>query len=103
MRALEREANAQRELLESYMTRYREASSRRDGNYLPVDARIFSPATVPSEPYFPKPLPIAGAAFVASLLVMAIVTLLAGAVFGTRHAPGGRRADAGRADRRRGS
>lgn len=76
LRALEREANAQRELLESYLARYREASSRRDGNYLPVDARIFSRAVVPVEPYFPKPLPIAGAAFVGSLLVMAIVTLL---------------------------
>ena len=76
LRALEREANAQRELLESYLTRYREASSRSDGNYLPADARIFSRAVAPSEPYFPKVLPIAGAAFVASLLVMAIVTLL---------------------------
>jgi len=76
LRALEREANAQRSLLESYLARYREASSRRDGNYLPADARIFSRATVPSEPYYPKPLPIAGAAFVGSLLVMAIITLL---------------------------
>lgn len=76
LRALEREANAQRELLESYLSRYREASSRRDGNYLPADARIFSRAIVPSEPYFPKPLPIAGAAFVGSLLVMVIITLL---------------------------
>src|SRR4029453_3821060 len=76
LRALEREANAQRELLESYLARYREASSRKDGNYLPADARIFSRAIVPSEPYFPKPVPIAGAAFVGSLLVMAIVTLL---------------------------
>ena len=76
LRALEREANAQRELLESYLSRYREASSRGDGNYLPADARIFSRAIVPAEPYFPKPLPIAGAAFVGSLLVMAVVTLL---------------------------
>ena len=60
----------------SYLTRYREASSRKDGNYLPADARIFSRAVVPSEPYFPKIVPIAGAAFVGSLLVMAIVTLL---------------------------
>ncbi len=76
LRALEREANAQRELLESYLSRYREASSRSDGNYLPADARIFSRAIVPSEPYFPKPIPIAGAAFVGSLLVMAVFTLL---------------------------
>ncbi|PAQ05616.1 GumC family protein [Mesorhizobium temperatum] len=74
--ALQREATAQRQLLESYLTRYREASSRKDSNYLPVDARVFSRAVAPSEPYFPKILPIAGAAFVGSLLVMAIVTLL---------------------------
>ncbi len=76
LRALEREANAQRELLESYMSRYREASSRKDGNYLPADARIFSRAVVPSEPYYPKPVPIAAAACCGSVRVMAIVTLL---------------------------
>ncbi len=76
LNALEREAAAQRQLLESYMTRYREASSREDRNYLPVDARIFSRAMTPAEPYFPKIAPIVGAAFVASLLFMAIATLL---------------------------
>jgi exopolysaccharide transport family protein len=74
--ALQRDANAQRQLLESYMTRYREASSRNDRNYLPVDARIFSRAVVPSEPYFPKIVPIVSAAFVGSLLLMAVATLL---------------------------
>lgn len=76
LRALEREASAQRELLESYLTRFREASSRSDRNYLPADARIFSRAITPREPYFPKILPITAAAFVASLLLMAIATLL---------------------------
>lgn len=76
LRALEREAAAQRELLESYLARYREASSRGDRNYLPADARVFSRAIEPAEPYFPKKLPIMGAAFAASLLIMAIVTLL---------------------------
>ncbi|GAA4111561.1 exopolysaccharide transport family protein [Aminobacter aganoensis] len=76
LRALEREAAAQRALLESYLTRYREASSRQDRNYLPVDARVFSRAIVPSESYFPKIVPIVGAAFVGSLLLMAIFTLL---------------------------
>src|SRR5690606_32117903 len=76
LRALEREAAAQRELLESYLTRYREAAARGDRNYLPVDARIFSRAIQPSEPYFPKIVPITLAAFVASLLIMCIVTLL---------------------------
>lgn len=76
LRALERDAASQRQLLESYMTRYREAASRQDRNYLPVDARVFSRAIAPSEPYFPKIVPMAAAAFIGSLLVMAVVTLL---------------------------
>nr|WP_246249111.1 Wzz/FepE/Etk N-terminal domain-containing protein [Chelativorans alearense] len=76
LRALEREAAAQRQLLESYLTRYREAAARGDRNYLPVDARIFSRAITPSEPYFPKVLPITLAAFAGSLLLMGIVVLL---------------------------
>ena len=76
LRALEREASAQRQLLETYLSRYREALSRGEGNYLPADARIFSPAVEPIEPYFPKIMPITIAAFIASLLLMAIITLL---------------------------
>lgn len=76
LRSLEREAVAQRELLESYLTRFREAASRRDGNYLPADARIFSRAVTPSEAYFPKIVPIVGASFAGSLLVLAIFTLM---------------------------
>ena len=58
------------------MTRYREASSREDRNYLPVDARIFSRAVTPTVAYFPKIVPIVSAAFVASLLAMGIIPLL---------------------------
>lgn len=76
LRALEREATAQRELLESYLTRYREASSRGDARYLPADARIIATALVPPEPYFPKILPIVAAAFFGSILLIAIGTLL---------------------------
>ncbi|MFZ1774822.1 MAG: exopolysaccharide transport family protein [Rhizobiaceae bacterium] len=76
LRALEREANSQRDLLESYLTRYREAASRKDRNYLPADARVFSRAVVPSEAYFPKKVPIIGAAFAGSLLLMGIGVLL---------------------------
>ncbi|WP_011580496.1 MULTISPECIES: GumC family protein [Chelativorans] len=76
LRALEREATAQRELLESYLTRYREAAARGERDYLPVDARVFSRAVVPQEPYFPKVLSLTIAAFAASLLAMIIFTLL---------------------------
>ncbi|MEO5756420.1 MAG: exopolysaccharide transport family protein [Mesorhizobium sp.] len=74
--ALQREANAKRQQLETYQANYLAASSRNDRKYLPVDARVFSWAQEPSEPYFPKIMPIVGAAFVASLLIMAIATLL---------------------------
>ncbi|MER9950499.1 exopolysaccharide transport family protein [Mesorhizobium sp. M0047] len=74
--ALQRDATAKRQQLELYLANYREAASRQDRNYLPVDARIASKASVPSEAYFPKVGPIVGAAFAASLLIMAIVTLL---------------------------
>jgi uncharacterized protein involved in exopolysaccharide biosynthesis/Mrp family chromosome partitioning ATPase len=76
LRALEREATAQRQLLESYLTRYREASSRTDRDSLPADARIFSRADRPIEPYFPKKTPMTIAAFVTSLLLLSIGTLL---------------------------
>ncbi|WP_051231030.1 GumC family protein [Kaistia adipata] len=76
LRALEREATAQRDLLESYLRRYREATSRQDGNYLPADARIISRAAVPLEPIFPKKLPLTAAATVALLLLaIAIITI----------------------------
>jgi uncharacterized protein involved in exopolysaccharide biosynthesis/Mrp family chromosome partitioning ATPase len=76
LRALEREASAQRELLESYLTRYREASSRFERNYLPVDARVFARATPPAEPYFPKPVPIVGASLAGALMLTVLAILL---------------------------
>ncbi|TRC94769.1 chain-length determining protein [Mesorhizobium sp. WSM4303] len=88
--ALQREANVRRQQLESYMASFREVSSRK--NYLPVDASVFSEARVPSEPYFPKLVPIVGAAFVGSLLLMSIITLLQELFSGRamRPAPGAR-------------
>ena len=76
LRALEREATAQRDLLESYLTRYREASSRKNSNYQVPDARIFAKAEVPSEPYFPKFIPTVGAAFFGALMLFSMITLL---------------------------
>ncbi|MBN9221953.1 MAG: chain-length determining protein [Mesorhizobium sp.] len=74
--ALQRDAAAKRQQLELYLTNYREAASRQDRNYVPVDARVVSAASVPSEPYFPKIGPIVGAAAAASLLLAAVFTLL---------------------------
>ncbi|MCP9230662.1 exopolysaccharide transport family protein [Mesorhizobium sp. LMG 17147] len=74
--ALQRDAATKRQQLDLYSSSYLQAAARKDRNYLPVDARLFSEARAPTEPYFPKIGPIVGAAFVGSLLIMAIVTLL---------------------------
>ncbi|MER9617824.1 exopolysaccharide transport family protein [Mesorhizobium sp. M0207] len=74
--ALQRDAATKRQQLDLYSSSYLQAAARKDRNYLPVDARVFSDAQVPAEPYFPKIGPIVSAAFVGSLLIMAIVTLL---------------------------
>ncbi|MGE0752782.1 MAG: GumC family protein [Variibacter sp.] len=85
LRSLEREAKAQRDLLESYLAKYREASARESLGATPADARIISPAVVSNTPYFPKKLPIVLIAAAATLLLATgfIVTgeLLAGNVF----------------------
>ncbi len=83
LRALEREANAQRELLNTYLLRYREATSQQAHNLLPADARIISLASRPSEHYFPKKLPILSATFFGSLLVGCMI-VLSGSLMGGR-------------------
>lgn len=77
LRALEREATAQRQLLETYLARYREAASRADPNSAPADARIISSAFEPSEPYFPKVVPIVIIVALASLILTAIAIMVA--------------------------
>ncbi|NEU12522.1 polysaccharide biosynthesis tyrosine autokinase [Methylobacterium sp. BTF04] len=68
LRALEREAKAQRDQLESYLSRYREASARDAESATPADARIVSRAVTPEIPSFPKKVPIVLLALVLALL-----------------------------------
>jgi uncharacterized protein involved in exopolysaccharide biosynthesis/Mrp family chromosome partitioning ATPase len=77
LNALDREANAQRQLLETYLVRYREAASRADRNSSPADARIVSKAIEQVDPYFPKVVPIVVVAAVATFIMSAIVIMLA--------------------------
>src|ERR1700716_3885526 len=58
LRALEREAKSQRDLLESYLAKYRETSARDSLSAVPTEARIISRAAVSNTPFFPKKLPI---------------------------------------------
>ncbi|HXL67145.1 MAG TPA: exopolysaccharide transport family protein [Xanthobacteraceae bacterium] len=85
LRALEREAKAQRDLLESYLARYRDVSARESPDAVPPDARVISRAVASATPYFPKKLPIVLVATLATLLlVMAFIAtgeLLGGDIY----------------------
>jgi succinoglycan biosynthesis transport protein ExoP len=69
LRALEREAKAQRDLLESYLAKYREANTRETLDAAPSDGRIISRATVSNAPAYPKKLPIVLIATLATLML----------------------------------
>lgn len=77
LKSLEREATAQRQLLETYLARYREASSRLDKDASPADARVISTAIEPQEPSFPKVVPITIVATLATLILSAVAVMLA--------------------------
>lgn len=68
LRALDREAKAQRDLLETYLAKYREANTRETIDTAPTDGRIISRAIVSNTPAYPKKLPI--------VLIVTIATLL---------------------------
>jgi uncharacterized protein involved in exopolysaccharide biosynthesis len=69
LRALEREARAQRDLLESYLAKYPEANAREGIEAAPADGRIIAPATVSNTPAYPEKLPIVLIATLATLLL----------------------------------
>jgi uncharacterized protein involved in exopolysaccharide biosynthesis len=71
LRALEREAKAQRDLLESYLAKYREATTRENIEAAPADGRIISRAIVSNTPAYPKKLPIVLIATLATFLLTA--------------------------------
>src|SRR5262249_19527847 len=70
LRALERDAKSQRDLLESYLAKYREASARGTLDSAPPDARIISRATPSSVPAYPNKLPTIVIASLATLMLM---------------------------------
>jgi tyrosine-protein kinase Etk/Wzc len=70
-RALEREAKAQRDLLESYLARYRETAARESIGSAPPDAKIISSAIASNTPYFPKKVPIVAVATLIAFIMCA--------------------------------
>src|SRR5262249_17736176 len=69
LRALEREAKAQRDLLESYLAKYREANTRENIDAVPADGRIISRAIASNMPAYPKKLPVVLLATLATMLL----------------------------------
>ncbi|MEO0543692.1 MAG: Wzz/FepE/Etk N-terminal domain-containing protein [Pseudomonadota bacterium] len=90
LNALEREAASQRELLETYLIRFREAQSRDEGQYAPAKARLISGATVPFEVHFPKLVPLVIGVFVGSLVLVSLYTLMAELLSGRAMVPSAR-------------
>ncbi len=72
LRALERDAVSERELLQAYLSKYQEAAGRQSSKYLPVNARQITWAHLPDESYYPKTIPYS----IAGTLVTAILTMV---------------------------
>ncbi len=87
LRALERDAVSERELLQAYLSKYQEAAGRQSSKYLPVNARQISWAHLPAESYYPKTIPysIAGTlvTVILSMVGVLVVSLLNGKAFRT--------------------
>jgi tyrosine-protein kinase Etk/Wzc len=71
LRELERDAKSQRDLLESYLAKYREATARDNINSMPPDARVISRATVSNVAAYPKKLPAVLIAILTTLILAA--------------------------------
>ena len=81
--ALDREAKADRDLLESYMTRYRDATARTDPNAALPDLRLITLASPSSAPSAPKVTLILGAVGFVSVAVQ-IAAILFGELLSGR-------------------
>ena len=76
LRALEREAEANRILLETFLSRLKEASTQQDMNIQQPNARILSQAITPISATFPKKIPILGMTLVVSALFAILFVMI---------------------------
>ncbi|QZO02514.1 hypothetical protein K6K41_25025 [Chenggangzhangella methanolivorans] len=82
LRAMERDARSQRELLEQMLNRYRETSARENPEGLLADARVISRGAAAAEPYFPKKGPTVLLATIGAF-VLALFAAAAAELFST--------------------
>src|SRR3954470_4274244 len=94
LRALEREAKAQRDLFESYLAKYREATARDSIAAAPADARIISRAVVSNVPYFPKKMRIILIAALGTFCLATAFVVTGALLSGDTYRPVTRAADA---------
>ena len=87
LRALEREAKAERDLLESYLARYRETAARDNLAAAPAEARVISRAAISNSPYFPRKAPIVLIATFATFVVVAGLITTRKLLTGSRYRP----------------
>ena len=87
LRAFERESKANRDLLESYMARYRDASARHDMGTVPSQATIVSRAHASVLPSFPKKGPLTALVMAATALLALASTLAKELIGGDTRAP----------------
>jgi len=91
LRALERDAKSQRDLLETYLSRYRDTVARETPDAVQADARIISRAIASAKVHFPKKLPIVFIVTIGALIVMigflGTAELLRGEVYREVEAP----------------
>jgi succinoglycan biosynthesis transport protein ExoP len=87
LRALERDAKSQRDLLESYLAKYREATARDSINAASADARVISTAVVSNTPSWPKKVPTVLVATLASFFLSAGLVLAGALLGGSRAGP----------------
>jgi capsular exopolysaccharide synthesis family protein len=76
LRALEREAEANRSLLATMLTRQKETSSQEDADFQQADVRVISRADIPLQPAFPRKGVILGLAFIAAMIFGLVIILI---------------------------
>jgi succinoglycan biosynthesis transport protein ExoP len=87
LRALEREAKAERDLLESYLAKYRETAARDNLAGAPAEARVISQATISNTPYFPRKAPIVLITTLATFVVITVLIATRELLIGSRYRP----------------
>ena len=75
LRAVEREAEASRDLLDTLLAREQETVSQEDVDFQQPDAKIVSLAATPTKPSWPRSTVVLGIAFIGSLILSMLVML----------------------------